>query len=304
MSTIDELEWDDLRYFLAVAETGSFNQAAARIGVSYSTVTRRVSSLEERLGVRLFDRNRGGHELTTAADEMAEVAKRVRTEIHSLDRHLVGRDKRMSGRVRVATAEMLALTYMPDLAAFRVEYPSIEIDVVSAPEHANLASREADVALRTGNHPPENLVGRRLQKLSVALYASPEYLSRNPADLDPSKHTWVSWDSALSQLASHAWMRKNAPNAPVALRVNSGTTLMAAVRSGIGVGHLFCAMADEQDDLIRIRPPEPELETALWILTHDDLRTTARIRVFLDFMAQRIRDRSTRGKIMEVEAGS
>jgi len=299
VNSIDELEWDDLRYFLAVAETGSFNQAAAKIGVSYSTVTRRVSSLEERLGVRLFDRNRGGHELTPAADEMADVARKVRTEIHSLDRHLVGRDKRMSGRVRVATAEMLALTYMPDLAAFRLEYPNIEVDVVSAPEHANLASREADVALRTGNHPPENLVGRRLQKLSVALYASSDYISRNPADKELSEHTWVAWDSSLTQMASHAWMREHAPNAPVALRVNSGTTLLAAVTAGIGVAHLFCATGEAQSDLIQIRPPDSELETALWILTHDDLRTTARIRVFLDFMAQRIRERSAQIKTAE-----
>jgi len=304
MNTIDEVEWDDLRYFLAVAETGSFNQAAAKIGVSYSTVTRRVSSLEKRLGVRLFDRNRGGHELTAAADEMADVARRVRAEIHSLDRYLVGRDKRMSGRVRVATAEMLALTFMPDLAAFRLEYPNIEIDIVSAPEHANLASREADVALRTGNHPPENLVGRRLAKLPVALYASAEYISRNPLDRSLSEHTWVSWDLAFRQLASHAWMREHAPGAPVGLRVNSGTALLSAVRAGIGVGHLFCMMGDVQDDLMQIRPPEPELETALWILTHDDLRTTARIRVFLDFMAKRIRKRAGNTKAIESIAES
>jgi molybdate transport repressor ModE-like protein len=292
MNSIDELEWDDLRYFLAVADTGSFNQAAAKLGVSYSTVTRRVSSLEERLGVRLFDRNRGGHDLTAAAEEMADVARKVEGEIQSLGRHLFGRDQRLSGRLRIATAEMLALTYMQDLAAFRLEYPDIEIDLVSTAEQADLSAREADIALRMGNSPAENLVGRRLGVLPVALYASEGYLSRHPADVDPSKHTWVSWDLGFTQMPTHAWMRKHAPNAKVALRVNSGTTLLAAVKAGLGVSHLFCSMGDAQEDLRQIQPPDPELETALWILTHDDLRTTARVRAFLDFMAKRIRRRT------------
>lgn len=292
MNSISELEWDDLRYFLAVADSGSFNQAAVKLGVSYSTVTRRVSTLEERLGVRLFDRNRGGHELTAAAEEMAHVARRVEEEVLSLSRHLSGRDQRMSGRVRLATAEMLALVYMQDLAAFRIEYPDIAVDLVATSEHADLASREADVALRTGNHPPEELVGRRLEMLPVAPYASKKYLALQPADLELSEHTWILLDSGLAQLASHAWMLEYAPGAQIALRVNSGTTLLAAVKEGIGVAHLFCAMGDAQPELERIRPPQPELETALWILTHDDLRTTARIRAFLDFMAKRIRQRS------------
>ena len=199
---------------------------------------------------------------------------------------------------------MLALTFMPDLAAFCLEYPNIEIDIVSATEHANLASREADVALRTGNHPSENLVGRRLANLPVALYASAEYISRNSLDLSLSEHTWVSWDLAFRQLASHAWMREHTPGAAVGLRVNSGTALLGAVRAGIGVGHLFCMTGDVHDDLKQIRPPEPELETELWILTHDDLRTTARIRVFLDFMAKRIRKRAGNTKAIESIAES
>ena len=292
MNPARELEWDDLRYFLAVADSGSFNQAAVKLGVSYSTVTRRVNALEERVGVRLFGRNRGGHELTAAAEEMTDVARRMEDEVLSLSRHLSGRDQRMSGRVRVATAEMLALSYMQDLAAFRVAYPDIEVDLIVASEHADLASLEADVALRAGNDPPEDLVGRRLEMLSVALYASEEYLAQQADDLDPSKHVWIALNGGFAQLASHAWMRKHAPGARIALRVNSGTTLLAAVREGIGVAHLFCAMGDAQPELKQIRPPEPELETALWILTHDDLRTNARIRAFLDFMAKRIRRRS------------
>ncbi|MCP4908833.1 MAG: LysR family transcriptional regulator [bacterium] len=302
-NSIRELEWDDLRYFLAVADSGSFNQAALVLGVSYSTVTRRVNALEDRIGVRLFDRNRGGHDLTAAAEEMANVARRMDGEIRSLARQLSGRDQRMSGRIRVAIAEMLALTYMQDLAAFRHEYPEIEVDLVAASEHADLACLEVDIALRAGNHPPDELVGRRLEMLPVAIYASEEYLARRPADLELAAHTWISPNGGFTQLASHAWMLKHAQDAHVAMRVHSGTTLLAAVREGIGIAHLFCAMGDAQPELRQIRPPEPELETALWILTHDDLRTTPRIRAFLDFMAKRIRLRSGQMKPILFQGG-
>jgi molybdate transport repressor ModE-like protein len=162
------VDWDDLRTFLAVARTGSLTEAARGLGVSYSTVSRRLAALEGGLGARLFDRNDAGYALTSAGNEMLESARRMEAEFDALSRRVRGRDARLSGRVRVATTDALASSFMPELAAFSRRFPDIEIDLLSTPEPAELAMREAEVALLVTDRPPPDLVGRRLARLCAA----------------------------------------------------------------------------------------------------------------------------------------
>jgi molybdate transport repressor ModE-like protein len=282
------VDWDDLRTFLAVARAGSLTEAARSLGVSYSTVSRRLAALEEGLGVRLFDRDASGYELTPVGSEMLDSARRMEAEYEALSRRVRGRDARLSGRVRVATTDALATSFMPEIGAFSRRYADIEVDLLSTPEPAELAMREAEVALLVTDRPPPSLVGRRLAKLPSALYAAPGYLAEHPASLELAAHVWVGWEDGMAHIPAARWMREHVPQARIACRVSTGTALRAAVRAGVGVAHLLCFLADEDPALERLRPPEPGLETGLWLLTHEDLRTTGRVRVFLDFMAEAI----------------
>jgi molybdate transport repressor ModE-like protein len=282
------VHWDDLRYFLSIARSGSLTDAARELAVSYSTVSRRLNALEEALGVRLFERLASGFELTPAGAEMLESAERMEAEFDELSRRVLGRDARLSGHLRMATTDALATRFMPHLVAFTRRYPEIEVDIVTTAAPAELAMRDAEVALLATNAPPESLVGRRLVRLSSALYASRAYLEERPEVEDLAAHCWVTWEKGMEHIPAARWMRENVPGAHVACRVSTGTALRAAVHDGIGIGHLLCFLAEDDPTLCQVRPPEPELETGLWLLTHEDLAATGRVRVFLDFLADAI----------------
>ena len=286
------MHWDDLRFFLAIAEAGTIADAARNLGVSYSTTSRRLNILEEFLDARLFDRLGSGYKLTQAGAELLESAKRMESEFDQLSRGVIGRDSRLSGPLRFATNDALALRFMPHLAAFTQKYPEIEIDLLSTLAPAELAMREADVAMLVTNQPPEVLIGRRLARLPSALYASRGYCESRPDFEDLSTHTWVAWDESMRHIPAARWMRERVPGARVVCRVNTGVALHAAVSQGAGIAHLLCCIAETDPELQQVGPPEPSLETSLWLLTHEDLTTTGRVRVFLDFMADAIgRDR-------------
>ena len=282
------VDWDDLRTVLAVARTGSLTEAARATGVSYSTVSRRLSALEAALGTRLFERLATGYTPTPAGEELLEAAQRMEKEFEAVSRRVQGSDARLSGRVRVATTDALASRFLPELAAFSRRHPDIEVDLVSTSEPAELAMRETEVALLVTDRPPPALVGRRLARLPAALYAARRYLAEHAADAAPEAHVWVGWEDGMSHIPAARWLRERVPNARVACRVSTGSALLEAVRAGVGVAHLLCFLADDDPELVRLAPPEPGLETGLWLLTHEDLRATGRVRVFLDFMAEAI----------------
>jgi len=282
------MRWDDIRYFLAVARSGSLTDAARDLCVSYSTVSRRLNALEKTLGARIFERGATGYSLTSAGKEMLDAAKGMEAEFEQLSRHVQGRDARLSGHVRVATTDALATSFMPDVAAFTRRYPEIEVDLITTAAPADVAMRDAEVALLAIDNPPESLVGRRLARLPSALYASRKYLTEHPNVDDLDGHTWVGWEQGMDHLPVARWMRENVPDAHVACRLSSGTAVRAAVRDGLGIAHLLCFLADDDDELLRVREPDPELETGLWLLTHADLAKTARVRAFLDFVAEAI----------------
>src|SRR5262249_54668895 len=138
------------------------------------------------------------------------------------------------------------------------------------------------------DRPPPHLVGRRLAALPSALYAARRYLADHPADGELARHLWVGWEDGMSHIPAARWMREQVPDARLVCRVSSGATLAAAIRAGVGIGHLLCFLADEDPALVQLHPPEPALETGLWLLTREDLRTTGRVRVLLDSLAEEI----------------
>ncbi len=280
--------WDDVRYFLAVARHGSLSAAARALGVNHTTVLRRVAALEAAYGTGLFDKQPGGYVLTAAGDEMHRVALTVEEELAAANRRLSGRDTQLSGTVRVTTIDILAMHFLPrHLAAFRGLYPGMRVDLLIAEASLSLTRREADVAIRSTNKPPENLVGRVVAGLAFAVYGSADYLDRTAADpgrRDWAGRDWVGLDETFDHTRMAQWFKRTVAPERVGHRVNSVAVLVEAVRAGAGLGLLPCGLADRMPELCRLGGLVEEVETKIWLLTHGDLRHMARVRAFLDFI--------------------
>jgi len=279
------LEWDDLRYVLAVASEGSLAGAARSLGVNHTTVLRRIGAFEKQLGLRLFERLPTGYALTAGGEELIAAARRIDDTVTTLERRLAGQDLRLTGTVRVTTTDTLMGSILPEiLAEFRDSHPGIQVEIAVSNLMFNLTKRDADVAIRPAKDPPQTLVGRRAAKIAFAIYGSPGYLGRHKtSELD--KHLWVGPDDSLADTAVARWMSAQLPDSEITLRADSLLALRQAAQAGLGLAALPCYLGDTAPYLVCVHRPIAEMETALWVLTHEDLRHTARIRAFTEFAA-------------------
>ncbi len=283
------LDWDDFRLLLAVAKSGSASGAGRSLGINQSTVSRRIRALEQSVEVRLFEPLPSGLALTAAGEEVLAAAERMEREVECVDRQVFGRDAALSGSVRVTVPEMLMPTLALHVTDFRALHPGIRVDVHCDDSYVNLTKRFADVAIRLQNSPPEHLVGRRIKTMPLAPYASTGYLARTgrPANLE-AKHEWITGDESWSHLPITQWLREHVPDEAIAYTTNSPNTGLCLIRAGAGVGWILSDVGDDLDELVRIGEPVEALGSVLWLLTHEDLRTTPRFRAFLDFMAEHL----------------
>lgn len=276
--------WDDLRFVLAIADARSLSGAADALGVNASTAYRRLNQIEETLGVRLFDRQPDGYAPTAAGEEAAARARQMAEAADALDRAVSGRDAALSGTIRVTLADTIAeYLVMPMLADFRVHYPDITLEVAVNNDFLSLARREADVAIRPTRMPQGDAVGRRVSDIGFALYG------RDGAAPAPETAPFVGFDDALAHLAAAEWISANVAPARIAMRCNTIPAQISAVEAGLGIGLLPCFAAASRPGLTQLGPPIPSAGTGLWLLTHRDLRTAARIRAFLDHIGAGIR---------------
>jgi DNA-binding transcriptional LysR family regulator len=285
-------DWDNLRYVLAVANAGSLASAARLLDVNHTTVLRRVSAFEKRLGLRLFERLPTGYVLTAGGEELIAAARRIDDTVTTLERTLAGQDLRLSGTVRVTTTDTLMGSILPEiLAAFRAAHSGIQVEVALSNLMVNLTKRDADLAIRPAKDPPETLIGRRIAKIAFAVYGSPLYLAKRRSADDLAAHQWVGPDDSLGGTSVAAWMRSKLPESEITLRADSLLGLRQAARAGLGLAALPCYLGDTSPDLVCVHRPITAMETALWILTHEDLRHTVRIRAFIEFAADALRRR-------------
>ncbi len=278
------MDWDDLRYVLAVGNAGSLAGAARKLGVNHTTVLRRVGALEQRLGLRLFDRLPTGYVLTAGGEQLITAARDIDATVTVLERKLAGQDLRLAGTVRVTTTDTVMGSILPEIIAeFRNSHPGIRIEIAVSNLMFNLTKREADVAIRPATDPPEMLIGRRIAGVAFAIYGSPAYLARRDEAQQLADHQWVAPDDSLADTAVAKWMRTHLPQADITFAADSLLALRQAAQAVLGLAALPCYLGDTSSDLVCMHQPIPELQTALWILTHSDLRHTARIRAFTEF---------------------
>jgi len=279
------LGWDDLRVALHVARAGSMRKAARTLGVSHSTVLRRIAELEEAARARLFERKDDRYELTSAGQDAVDTARELEEVVTGLERRVDGLDLRLSGPIRVTLPDPLLPALLPHVRAFGAEYPDIDVTLAVSVGYLDLAQREADVALRIATEPPPDLVGRRAALVGAAIYGSKRYLAGRPTK-ELSRLDWVGWQAG-STMAFARWMAENVPKARVAVRVDSSWALRDAVDAELGVALLPCALGDAKPNWRRLKLL-PEMRVPLWVLTHRDLRATARVRVLRDFLFEAI----------------
>lgn len=269
--------WDDLRYFLALCRAGSVTGAGRALGVNHTTVARRIAALEDHLGTRLFDRSRDGYEMTQAAENMYEHASRMEETTHAIDREVFGRDAELSGPLKLTVAHDVAeRLLMPHLREFREAYPCIDLDILTTTGLVDMAAREADIALRLTSKPPDYLVGREVLPMRHGVYGSPEYLkslSGNASVIlfrgDPEQPEWV---------------QQHFPDAEVAMRLDDVGTMALAVANGIGLARMPCYVGDTERTISRLDLDLTPSTWGIWILSHVDLRSSARVRVAREFL--------------------
>lgn len=278
------LDWDAFRFVKAVAERGSLTAAAAQLGINHSTAFRRLTALETKLGVRLFERLRTGYAPTACGQAMIEAASRIEADVTRFERTAAGRSETPSGELRVTAPTSLAVELlMPILADFGARYPEIRIELILAEAALNLSRRDADVAIRASRDPSETLVGRRLAAVAWGIYGRVDRAYGNLAD-----ETWVSPDPTVAGGTFTRFVGTQTTADRVRLRINTVTGLEAAVAAGLGIGPLPCFTGDAHPGLRRLSGPHPELGVDLWVLTHPDLRHAARVRAFMEYMAEAI----------------
>lgn len=283
------LEWSDVQVFAAVCAHGSVGAAARALQVNHTTVLRRIAQLEATLAVRLFDRLPRGYALTAHGHELAAALDGVGERIDAAQRRVTGADLALAGTIRLTAPEtLLGTLLLPLLAEFGRRHPGLRLEVVADDTFLSLTRREADVAVRGSNTPPENLVGRPVGRIRTALYAAESYLSTLPAGADRDDWRWVGHDAPLSHLASARWIRRHVAEERVVLRVNGLVALADAVAAGAGIGWVQCPLAAARPGLRQLEPPPEAFDTQVWVLTHPDLKAVARIRALTDFLYGRL----------------
>jgi DNA-binding transcriptional LysR family regulator len=278
-------DWEEIRTFLAVARAGTLAAAGRVLGVDYTTVGRRIRALEKELGLTLFERVRDRYVLTEPADGLREAAERMEDGALALERRALGADRTVSGVLRVATTDALAqILVLPALQVLHERHPEIRVVLLTGGARLDIARREADVALRYVRPDAGELVSRRVARVAAAFYASRDYLARRPAPAKPDSF------AGHDVVAPEAWMRswsRPLPDARYVLRANNMSALVQAAGLGLGIGILHCWMADSHPELVRLWPDEMLEHDDVYLVLHQDVQRTGRVRAFVEALEHR-----------------
>ena len=290
------LDWNDLRYFLAVAEHGSTLAAGRALRVSQTTVARRIAALEEVVGLSLFDRRQAGYTLTPTGEALLDRARTVEVAANGFAEAAAAEARDVSGTVRLTTEDVFAVTLLtPILIELRELHPGIRIDIDASQSIRDLGAGEADIALRaTMKSQAAGTVGRRLCRDDWTLYCSRDYaakhgIPRSRAQL--KQHPLIGGGGGNLWRAYSAWIEELGLEEQVAMHQASSAGLLSSIRSGFGLAVLPCIVGDGEPDLIPCLPPRDDNDRSLWLMTHDRVRHTPRVRIVADFLYERLKAR-------------
>lgn len=291
------LNWDDLRFFLAVAEAGSLSAASSLLKVNTTTVLRRVASLEDALGARLFDRSRSGYRLTPRGERLLAQLAPVDQRLSALARDFVADDSEADAVVRVAAGDVLASAVLaPQLPTFRDEHPELRLEIVADPNLTGPAPsagapagslKDIDVAIRFARPTQGNVIVRKIGDMAYGLYASQAYLAVRGAPEEPGRlagHQVIGFSLSESPLGPVWWMSRAEQGASVVMRSNAVAVRAEAARQGLGLTALPCIVGDQDPLLMRVGQAEDVGALELWLVTHNDSAHVGRVRDAMDFV--------------------
>ena len=271
--------WDDLRFFIELARSGSLSAAARILAVNHSTVARRIGAFEKTHGIKLFNRQPDGYQLTDAGEQIYTQALSIEADNHAIERLLYAGDTRLSGKLVVTMPHDLAnFCIIPHLEKFTLQYPDVELELIVSPGLKNLSAREADIAIRLTPAPPDNLVGVELAKMRHGVYFS------STVNHDPKQPNLIIW---RNETHPPNWVAVHFPKGKVILKVDDLASMYAAVKAGLGIARMPCYLPDTLNDTHIYRAPIalPPSQWGAWVLHHSDLRQTARVRAFKQFLS-------------------
>ncbi|MEP0393438.1 MAG: LysR family transcriptional regulator [Erythrobacter sp.] len=278
-------DWDDFRLILSLSRAGTLRAAASDLGLTHTTVSRRLAMIENARG-KLFDKHPEGYRVTPLGRALVGVASNMESLTHAGARYQKALDQELSGIVTLSLPEPVAqYLLLQDIFDLHEAFPQIDLTIEASSRFADLDRLEADIVVRGTKEPPDHLVGRRLFPNCVTYYAHRDYLVNTPREklrwiAPTSDGMWPDWREASPY-----------PDAPVALMIDDIVTRYQALANGLGLGRAACFMADPVPELVRLADDPPVPQQEFWVLTHPDLRETPRIRAVMEFITRAMKDK-------------
>ena len=280
------MDWDDMKVFLALSRKGSARGAAQALGVSNSTVTRRLDDMERDLGTQLFDRTPDGYRMTAGAEELMPTAEHVEELILGAERKITGGNQELEGAIRLTMPPVGLAFLMERLALFAEQYPGIELELLPSIEALDLSRREAYIAIRVfkaGVKPPDYLIGRLLSPLTASAYVHRDLL--NPDDPEDVSH--LQWIGKYPGNQREDWLEKtDFPDNLIRHAIEDIALVAQAVEYKMGMAYMPCFSASFHPTLVRVPGAVVVHHSDLWVITHKDQRQSARLRVLREIIAE------------------
>ncbi|MFJ5295757.1 LysR family transcriptional regulator [Pseudomonas sp. NPDC088368] len=288
---MDAFNWNDLQTFLAIARTGRLTVAAQRLNLDHSTLSRRLASLEEALGVKLFDRRATGYTLTQEGEALIQEAESIESISLRLQTRLQDAQHSVSGTVRIGTPEGFGTWFLAErLPRLMADHPQLEVELVANPRNFSLSKREADLSIAMARPDHGRVHARKLVDYELGIYGAPSYLARHDA-IDSvaqlTQHKWVGYVEDLMWTPELNYFRGQIPVIHPGIRISNVISQLAAVRAGVGLGVLPCFMARGEAGLRQILPSQ-KINRTYWIITHADTCELARVKVMQQFLEREV----------------
>lgn len=287
---MERFDWDDLRFFLAVARSGRLTTAARRLNADHATVSRRITSLETSLKAKLFERRPQGYGLTLHGEQLLAKAESMETEALAIQSEIGGADMALTGTVRIGAPDGFGTSFLaPRLAKFIAAYPGLEVQLVAMPRLLSLSKREADVAITLATPKEGKIVARKLADYRLGLFASATYLDAAPLVTGPEDlfaHQIVGYIDDLIFTPELDYLDEVARGLRPRLQSSNLVAQMRATVAGAGICVLPIFMAAQEPALIRVLPDQVSLDRAFWLVVHADLKDVARVRMVVEFIVK------------------
>jgi DNA-binding transcriptional LysR family regulator len=290
---MSRFDWDDLRFFLAVARAGRLTVAARRLGADHATVSRRISALESALKAKLFERRPQGYALTEHGEQLLAKAESMETQALAVSSEIGGADLALSGTVRIGTPDAFGTLFLaPRTAAFAGQYPGLEIQLIAMPRLLSLSKREADVAVSLAPPKEGKIVARKLTDYRLALYAAGDYLRCHPAIGSPEDlhaHEMIGYIDDLIFTPELDYLDEVSKGLRPRLQSSNLVAQMQATLAAAGICILPHFVAALDPRLVPVLPDQVSIVRSFYLIVHADLKDVARIRATMDFLVREVK---------------